>query len=135
MDPNITQPAGTNPVQQPIGQVPPANPVPQTPPPAPPIQPAQSPSPSSQNIATGAHGKRTLLLFIILLLVLSASGYFIFVKSTDNTKQAPAQTNRTIAAPSNTPTPTTAVPESAESVEILSPEVDLEDLDTELDSL
>lgn len=143
MDTSINQPAGTNPLQQPSVQTPPmpSPTMPSSAPPVPPTPPAsadqysQPSAPPPQHTATG-HGKRTLLLFIILLIVLAICGYVIFVKTqADNMKQIPVQPNTSVVVPSNTPIPTAAVPESAEEIEVESPEEDLLDIDTEVNAL
>lgn len=125
MDPNTNQPIGTSPLQQPA--------VPQavaTPPvqPAAPIVASQNPNENSKK----GMGKGIILFVILVLLAIGIVIYILFAKNQMNNTQKTATDNNSSAIPTPTSVPTLA-PE--EDLEIVNPEADLLELDSDVKSL
>jgi uncharacterized protein HemX len=145
MDPNNSQPIGTQPMQPPVmGNVvqqpvtpPAAQPVaPTTPPPAP-VQPAiptpivTETEPVAQEVS-GGHKKGTLLLLLLLLLVIGIGAYVLYTKNVFNAAQE-APKNTTMAVPTvivATPTPATV-----EQINVEDPTTDLNAIDKDAQGL
>lgn len=141
MDPNNLQ-QNTQPIQQPINnplqQEPvaqPSQPVPPTAPaspepPVPPVTPTITPSAPPQT-PKGGSKKGILLLIILIILILGMGYYVLFAKKQLN--KAPVN-NATTAIPTATIAPT-AAPETIESIDVSSPDADLNAIEQDLQGL
>ena len=143
MEPNTNQPIGTSPIQQPAAPQPAATPpAAQAPQPSTPVQPFGSElraaelqaisSPSGDSAPKKGMGKGIILFIILVLLAIGIAVYILFAKNQMNNTQKTTTENSNFVIPTPTAVPT-LTPE--EDLEVVNPESDLLDLDTDVKGL
>lgn len=103
----------------------------------------QQPEPAVQPVASQdmaenqkkGNGKGTILLILILLLIIGIAVYILFAKNQLKYMQKTSTENSTTALPSYAPSPAATGSASQDSLNVDSPETDLQGIERDIQSL